>query len=386
MMDYSAVKRAFDRPIKYRSSIRTKRMLGLGLVWALLGIAPTFGQEHLGLSAQDGPYVLYADGAAKIIRVQDGTIVTSSMGTNPLTVVTDDGKHRFSVPLHRIKTPKWNHKVRGDIAVLSDPHGDFDSFYAILRDQQIIDADYGWTFGKNHLLLIGDVFDRGRDVLPIFWLLYKLEAEAERAGGSVHFLLGNHEEMVLRENLKYNEPKYIALKDSLGIAYRELWSMQSELGRWLQSRNTIEKIGDRLFVHAGLSVDMVKDKWTIPAVNDSVRHYLYKTKGERDQSAAAKFLFGANGPLWYRGMVRQEERYNPLPEGDLRLVLDFYKVKEIYVGHTIFPEVSFFYGNTVRAVNVNNRVNREQGRSRGLLLRKKEILLLYDAPIKNKPL
>ena len=45
-------------------------------------------------------------------------------------------------------------------------------------------------------------------MLPIFWLMYKLEQEAWEAGGVMTFMLGNHEEMVLRGNLKYTRSKY----------------------------------------------------------------------------------------------------------------------------------------------------------------------------------
>ena len=38
-------------------------------------------------------------------------------------------------------------------------------------------------------MVIGDIFDRGKDVPQIFWLFYKLEDEAAKAGGTVSFLL-----------------------------------------------------------------------------------------------------------------------------------------------------------------------------------------------------
>ncbi len=77
--------------------------------------------------------------------------------------------------------------------VLSDPHGDLDCFVSVLKNNGVIGDRYEWTFGEGQLVVIGDVFDRGDDVVPIFWLLYKLEAEAVRQGGAVIFTLGNHE-------------------------------------------------------------------------------------------------------------------------------------------------------------------------------------------------
>ncbi|ERJ57754.1 hypothetical protein M472_03140 [Sphingobacterium paucimobilis HER1398] len=299
-------------------------------------------------------------------------------------VISEKGDHRFQVTLHPIEIPKATYKHNSDILVLSDPHGDFDSFHAVLKAHRVIDEKYQWTFGKKHLVVIGDIFDRGDDVLPLFWLLYKLEAEASQAGGAVHFLLGNHEEMTLRGNLKYAKEKYTNLAQHLDINYQELWDMESELGRWLLSRNTIEKIGDHLFVHAGLSADIIGNVWTINAINDSTRAHVHQRKEEREHSPAARFLFGSNGPLWYRGMVRTDEKYNPLSTADLEQIMKQYDVKHLFVGHTIFPEVTSFYEGKVYGVNVSNKSNREKGASRGLLIKGNKRYRIYDDPKKKE--
>ncbi|MNY17572.1 hypothetical protein D3C86_1508960 [compost metagenome] len=223
-------------------------------------------------------------------------------------------------------------------------------------------------------------------MLPIFWLIYKLEYEADQAGGKVHFLLGNHEEMILRGNYKYAQDKYKILADSLGKDYRDFWAANTELGKWLQIKNTMEKIGDHLFVHAGLSRTMLDPAWTIPAVNDSVRNVLFRTKEERQKSVAGTFLFGSEGPLWYRGMVRQEEKYHPLSEEEFSQILQNYNVTKIYVGHTIFPDITAFYKGRVIAVNVNNESNRTKGTGRGILINGDKTFVIYDDIKKNKVL
>ena len=60
-----------------------------------------------------------------------------------------------------------------------------------------MDSACHWTFGKGHLVICGDLFDRGNDVTAELWLLYKLEEEAKEKGGYVHTILGNHEIMNL---------------------------------------------------------------------------------------------------------------------------------------------------------------------------------------------
>ena len=117
----------------------------------------------------------------------------------------------------------------------------------------------------------------GVDVLPIYWLIYKLEKEAEDAGGKVTFLIGNHETMVLGNDLRYTKKKYTQLADTLGMTYPELWQ-KSELGHWLKTRNSIQVVGDNLFVHAGLSKEFLDRNYDIPTVNEIVSDGLFLTK------------------------------------------------------------------------------------------------------------
>ncbi|MFD2554271.1 metallophosphoesterase [Sphingobacterium tabacisoli] len=336
------------------------------------------------LSQHDGPYILYTAEQRNLVRVYKGQLDVQQNSAPTVEVISENGQHQFQVTLHPIETPRATYSKSSEILVLSDPHGDFDSFHAILKAHRVIGEKYQWTFGKKHLVVIGDIFDRGDDVLPLFWLLYKLEAEASQAGGAVHFLLGNHEEMTLRGNLKYAKEKYTNLAQHLDINYQELWGMESELGQWLLSRNTIEKIGDHLFVHAGLSADIIGNVWTINAINDSTRAHVHQRKEEREQSSAARFLFGSNGPLWYRGMVRTDEKYNPLSTADLEQIMKQYDVKHLFVGHTIFPEVTSFYEGKVYGVNVSNKSNREKGASRGLLIKGNKCYRIYDDPKKKE--
>ncbi len=323
----------------------------------------------------------------KIIRVSDkGVDVKQDSPNAGIWVKSEDAKYKFDLKLRPIIRPQWNYSQPDKVLVVSDPHGDINAFVSILQAQHVIDKNCDWSFDKGHLVVIGDVFDRGQDVLPIFWLIYKLEEQAAKAKGCVHFLLGNHEEMVLRNNMKYAEDKYKHLAQELDCKYSNMWQSDSELGRWLQTRNTIEKIGDNLFVHAGLSKEFLERNISIPQLNDSVSVYLRQTKAERNQSENATFLFGNNGPLWYRGMVRTDEKYNPISESDVDAILNQYNVKRIYVGHTIFGEVSSFYNGKVIAVNVNNNKNKNSGLNRGVLIKKNEVFLIYDDSQKNKRL
>ena len=77
-------------------------------------------------------------------------------------------------------------------------------------------------------------------------------------------------------------------------------------------------------------------------------------------------------------MMRTAEKYKPLAADSLQLLLQRYGVERIIVGHTIFEDVSTFYGQRVIGVNVNNEDNRREGRGRGLLIDGTKYLVVGD--------
>lgn len=357
----------------------------LGLLLSLAAVSQSIHpNDTISLKEIDGPYIFHNEQGIKSIRVSEfGVEITqheSRIKEKPFWVSSQNGKHKFEVTLRDITRPEWKYEQTDSTFVMSDPHANIDAFVAILQAHKIIDDKYNWNFGKNRLMIIGDVFDRGDDVLPIFWLIYKIQGEAERAGGSVHFLLGNHEEMVMWNDVRYANKKYKDLAIILDKPHSEMWTADSELGHWLRTRNMIEVIGDNLFVHAGLSKEFLDQEWDIAQMNDSISAHLGENKKERNKSKVAKFLFTSNGPFWYRGMVHSEEKYNPIKDKDVNRILKFYNVSCILVGHTIFDEVSTFYKGKVIAVNVSNQKNREAGRSRAAFITRAGVFKVYDDP------
>ncbi len=332
----------------------------------------------------DGPYLLYTpNNELRSITVDKKGKITDKIvpaKDYSFNVSSQNGKHQFAVKLHPIERPQWKYNQPEKVVVISDPHGNMDCFVSILQANKVINEKYEWAFGKNHLVIIGDVFDRGNDVLPIFWLIYKLEKEAADAGGQLSFLLGNHEPMELIGDARYAKKKYLNLAKALNVPYTELWNKDTELGRWLAVRNTIQTIGDNLFVHAGLSSELYKWNKTIPEINETASLGLFSKKAERKAiSPFTYFVHATYGPLWYRGLVKSEDKYNPISSDTLNLLLDKYRAKRIYVGHTIFNEVTTFYKRRVIAVNVDNKDNRKEGRSRGVLIKNDSVFTIFDS-------
>lgn len=332
----------------------------------------------------DGPYVLRIDSTVRIITIDKNGKLSDksypeSAAPKELMVESEMGNHRFNVTLSPSITQPVSYAQPEKLLALSDPHGDFDSFVSILKAGKVINDRYEWSYGKNQVVVIGDVFDRGVDVLPIFWLCYKLDREAAAAGGKLHFIIGNHEDMVLSGNLKYSDHKYKAIAKSLNLEYKELFAANTELGSWLRTKNYIEVIGQHLFVHAGISKTFLERNASLDSVNATMQRYLGVGKANIiDQQCLAYTLFSSNGILWYRGMVKDDDKYEPLDPNTLALTLQRYNVSDIIVGHTIFDDITLHSNGRIIPINVDNAENRAEGKGRAILIEKNRISVVHD--------
>lgn len=343
------------------------------------------GQAMLTTSHEpDGPYLLYNYNHIKMIEVDKaGNINISKIPDTPTPITfevhSQEGNHHFGVTLRPIKKQPAHHLEPAKIFVVSDPHGDFDSFVAILKAGKVINDQYEWIWGKNHLVMLGDAFDRGVDVLPILWLCYKLDAEAPTHGGLFHFLIGNHEDLVLAGDKRYMEEKYTRLERDLTIPYQELFSSQTELGQWLRAKNFAITIGKNLFIHAGLSQSILDREKDLEVINNIMQEYLgVGKKNIADKEGLPYALFSSNGPLWYRGMVRDDDKYETFDEETIKLIRKTYQVDRVIVGHTIFDDITPRYNQQVIAINVKNRDNRLAGKGRAILIENNQVFVVYD--------
>ena len=303
-----------------------------------------------------------------------------------LDVYSDDSQLLFQVPVNKIdnfERPAWNDRTSYEKTfAVSDLHGRFDLFAAILKAGEVINDNYEWIYGNNHLVINGDIFDRGADVLPILWLIYKLEFEAKAVCGMVTTILGDHEELVMRDNLKYTYAKYNTLSQrAMNMTYGKMWGLTNVMGNWLRSKNTIQIVGENLYVHAGLSKAFMEREETIPEINELVAKSIYLTKEERKKQFPdiADFLYSDsyNGPLWYRGMVKTGSEYSPIKDADVQTLLDEYNVERIIVGHTENSRVKYTYSGKVYDICVNHPKAFEK-ETRAVLIKDGEIKAVND--------
>jgi len=276
------------------------------------------------------------------------------------------------------------------VVAVADLHGDYEQFVYILAHPQVglIDNDLRWTGGKAHLVQLGDVADRGTQARRIYELIMRLENEAAAAGGLVHMLLGNHEEMnitgialdypgyVLPEQFvsflpddfrKAREAEYIntlppdkrkhaeieGLDVTTDQAVYDFWKkiidgkdsearrayvlgFNDAVGDWLLKKNTVVRINGVVYVHGGISEAI--SKWPLREINTVVRTELAYFQGamrnpqRTTRAFRPKLVYNPEGPLWFRGLAESGKA----AQAEVDRILANLEAKAMVIGHNYF--------------------------------------------------
>jgi hypothetical protein len=99
-------------------------------------------------------------------------------------------------------TPAYLPKVARLVAI-GDLHGDIQKTHAAFRIAGLANSEGHWTGGTTTVVQVGDQLDRGGNEVAILYFLERMQAEAARAGGAVHWINGNHETLNVAARFRY---------------------------------------------------------------------------------------------------------------------------------------------------------------------------------------
>ena len=276
------------------------------------------------------------------------------------------------------------------VVAVADLHGDYAQFIYILAHPQValIDNDLRWIGGKAHLVQLGDVADRGSQARRIYELIMRLEKEAAAAGGAVHMLLGNHEEMNIT-GIALDYPRYVGVEQFVSFlpddfrrareaeyiktlppdmrkqaeiegldvttdqAVADFWQriidskdpearrayvlgFNDAVGDWLLRQNAVVKINDVVYVHGGISEAI--SKWPLREINTVMRTELAYFQGiMRDPQRTTrafrpKLVYDPEGPLWFRGLAESGKA----AQSEVDRILANLGAKAMVIGHNYF--------------------------------------------------
>ena len=313
---------------------------------------------------QEGPFISFEnDSIAKIqyifgdktsgfntdiSKTKIDTSVTLSVGYKP-------DRLRFEIPVSfQIEKQKTEYPPVEKWFAVSDQEGNFRVLKDLLLANEIIDESLSWSFGDGHLILLGDFVDKGFYVTQTLWLIYKLEQEAKKSGGHVHYILGNHEINNLQGYFRSTAQKYWYAVNILGIKRHELYGENSFLGRWLASKNVVEKIGSTIFVHGGLHPDFANSNLSLDQINTQIKtNYRKPFYQKKDADENYELLFSnKKSPAWYRGYFNDD-----LDQKQIDALLEKYEANEIVVGHTTISKVSKHHQGKVIGIDVKSALD-----------------------------
>ena len=273
------------------------------------------------------------------------------------------------------------------IIVIGDVHGDLKMMLKVLKLSKVIDDNEDWIGGETVVVQVGDQIDRCRyNGVPCNlkgatykdegndWVILKyftkLHQQAQKHGGAVYSLLGNHELMNVNGDFRY--VSYEGLREFDNLTFEELSSTDDvyenkiisqikktevkfsdgeEARRWAFapgnpiseflacSRQMALIIGPYLFVHAGVLPTIAK-KYSVKSLNQLMSLYLFdllKNKAEYHDIFSSSDV----SPLWNRVFGNMGKTLNTSEESDnsaceslLKPLNKIYKVDKIFVGHT----------------------------------------------------
>lgn len=267
-------------------------------------------------------------------------------------------RHRTTVDLRPPRRERVSAPAADSLYVVGDVHGEFDRLLQLLRNAGLVDAAGAWSGGRRQLALLGDLVDRGPDATRTLWYVYGLEREAARAGGRVLAIMGNHEAMVLTDDLRYVHDKERAVAAAHGVGYARLFHPRSSvLGRWLASKPALARVGRVLLAHGGVpptfhlaSPEALDDSLAAHQKEELFLKWADTTYTPRMDSASFgrrwRMLWGDDSVLWHRGYVQSDTL-----EAGLAAQLRRLRADVLVVGHTPQPTMTARYGGRLIATH-----------------------------------
>lgn len=224
------------------------------------------------------------------------------------------------------------------IVAIGDLHGDAKAAKRAFALAGATDDKGKWIGGSLVVVQTGDVLDRGDEERELLAFLDEEQAAAEKAGGHVYRLNGNHEIMNVQGDYRYVTERGFASYASEPATGRpdaaefppnqrgraEALLPGGRVARVLSAFPAVRIVGETVFAHGGVLPHHVR--YGLDTMNREVSAWM------RGEAALPKKLQGDHTPFWVRDFG---EHTDSDACSKLDKVLSSLKVKRLVIGHTV---------------------------------------------------
>ena len=265
------------------------------------------------------------------------------------------------------------------VVAISDIHGAYEAMVATLQNVGILDDELAWAGGASHLVIVGDILDRGPRSRDAMDLLMRLEGEAQAAGGYVHVLIGNHESMNMIGDMRYvSKEEYAACAADESLEQRRRWfdaylerqpvprdeaalkrrfdstfppgffalrkalGPDGKYGQWLLQKPIIAVINGTAFVHGGLS-PLVAD-YGLDGVNTALQDELEAYVKAVHTLMEAEILLPTDSQYDYISIV---QKHLPSPQASPEVLAALKTVEKLDRASLIATDGPLWYRSNV---------------------------------------
>ncbi len=249
------------------------------------------------------------------------------------------------------------------VVVIGDLHADLASARRALRLAGAIDNRDAWIGGPLVVVQVGDLIGRGQEDRAVLEFALALRTKARAAGGTLHFLVGNHEVFAARPDHRWVAPEAFAAFDALpGLNLRDprvLALPARERSRFaalmpggplamqIASFPAVLRLDDTVFAHGG--VLPLWARYGIDKINTEVQAWLQGRTSEPRPTLGLDDGSADDGVMWSR-------HFSTMPEPGVCALVDeslaLIGARRMIVGHTVQRAITSRCDGRIWAVDV----------------------------------
>ena len=247
------------------------------------------------------------------------------------------------------------------IIAIGDLHGDSNAMFRALRLANIIDQNDDWIGGNTYVVQVGDILDcdrggskkcgTGAEEIEILDFLFQLNQKAQKKGGRVINILGNHELMNVLGNFRYASPQH-----TLALGGEQLRKSRFRPGGDLALKMAVNmqpvvKIGNYIFVHGSIlphhldkdtpKLNETKLQQMIDVVADYLRGHLSLEQMSSQYPDLIRIIDPRSGEMfWNRELSTPHSNVEQCQKADNVLDKLGSRNGAIIMGHTVHDEIT----------------------------------------------